>query len=303
MDGLLIIDKPRGLTSHDVVLEIRRLLGLARVGHGGTLDPEATGVLLVALGQAVRFFPYLSGHDKVNDGSIRLGYATDTYDASGRPTSEDKASALPSGDEVRAAMKNLEGEILQVPPPYSAKKIAGRPAYELARARQEVRLEPVRVRILAFTLRGYAPPFVAFEARCSSGTYVRSLAHDLGKALGCGAHLHELRRTVSGPYTVGMAVGLEAVRRAAAAGRAGELVLPLEELLPETAKVVLVPEAVGRARNGSALFPEHVAGPLRDALLSSQGSLFRVFEPSGRLLGLARPSPARDALKPFLVLR
>jgi tRNA pseudouridine55 synthase len=303
MDGLLILDKPRGCTSHDVVLDVRRLLGFGRVGHGGTLDPDATGVLLIALGQAARFFPYLSGQDKVYEGTIRLGFTTDTYDASGRPTSTDKAFALPSADEVRAAMKNLEGETLQVPPPYSAKKIAGRPAYRLARAHKEVSLEPVRVTVQAFALKGYAPPLAAFEARCSSGTYVRSLAHDLGKALGCGAHLQELRRTVSGPYTLALAVTLDAVERAAAAGRIRELVIPLEELLPETPAVVLVPEAIGRARNGSPLLPEHVAGPLRDALLSGRDRLYRIFEPSGRLLGLARPSPGGDALKPFLVVR
>ena len=148
----------------------------------------------------------------------------------------------------------------------------------------------------------YSPPLAAFEARCSSGTYVRSLAYDLGKALGCGAHLQELRRTVSGPYGLAQAVTLDTVERAAAAGRVRELVIPLEELLPEAPGVVLVAEAIGRARNGSLLLSEHVAGPLREAL-SGGDRLFRVFEPSGRLVGLARPSPGGDALKPFLVVR
>jgi tRNA pseudouridine55 synthase len=302
MDGLLIVDKPRGRTSHDVVLIVRKLLGLRRVGHGGTLDPEATGVLLVALGQATRFFPHLSGQDKAYEGRIRLGYATDTYDAAGRPTSEDRASALPSIDEVRAAMRSLEGEVLQAPPSYSAKKLSGRPAYKLARARKDFALAPVRVTVRAFTLVSYTPPFVAFEAACSSGTYIRSLAHDLGRRLGCGAHLYELRRTASGPYTLDRTVSLSALESAAAEGRVRELVIPLEELLPETPAVVLVPEAVGRARNGSLLYSEHVAGPFREAQLKGEKGLIRVFEPSGRLLGLARSSPGREAIRPFLVL-
>ncbi|MGZ4887344.1 MAG: tRNA pseudouridine(55) synthase TruB, partial [Candidatus Aminicenantales bacterium] len=195
MDGLLIIDKPPGCTSHDVVLRVRSLLGTKRVGHGGTLDPDATGVLLVALGQATRFFPFLSGHDKTYQGRIRLGHATDTYDAAGRPTTEEWTDAFPGDAAVAAAMKSFEGEILQVPPPYSAKKLGGRPAYKLARAGRDFVLEPVRVTVRLFRLENYAPPFLDFEAACSAGTYIRSLAHELGLKLGCGGHLHSLRRT------------------------------------------------------------------------------------------------------------
>jgi len=302
MDGLLILDKPRGCTSHDVVLEVRRLLRLQRVGHAGTLDPEATGVLIVALGQATRFFPYLSGQDKAYAGTIRLGYATDTYDATGRPTSEDRAPVFPSPDEVSAAMKSLEGVMLQSPPPYSAKKLGGRPAYRLARARKTFALTPVRVTIRAFTLKSYAPPFAAFEAACSSGTYIRSLAHELGQRLGCGAHLFDLRRTASGPYGLDHTLSLGEVESAAAQGRIDKIVIPLEELLPEATAVILTPEAVGRARNGSPVPFEQPAESPFEVREAGEDRLFRLFEPSGRLLGLARLTAAGSALRPVLVI-
>jgi len=304
MDGLLIVDKPAGCTSHDVVLQVRRLLGLKRVGHAGTLDPDATGVLLVALGQATRFFPFLSGHDKTYEGRIGLGFSTDTYDASGQTVSAVTGTeALPGRDAVAAAMKTLEGDLLQVPPPYSAKKVGGKPAYRLARAGRRVALEPARVRVKSFRLTDYTPPLLGFEVECSSGTYVRSLAHDLGYRLGCGAHLQVLRRTASGPYSVREAVSLAELEEAAEAGRAGRFVVPVERLLPETPAVTLSPDAVGRVLNGSAILPEHLAEPGAAELAGGKAASFRVFDPSGKLLALARPSSSRDSLKPFLVLK
>ncbi|MGD1010663.1 MAG: tRNA pseudouridine(55) synthase TruB [Candidatus Aminicenantales bacterium] len=302
MDGLLIIDKPRGCTSHDVVLRVRSLLKLKRVGHGGTLDPDATGVLLVALGRATRFFPYLSGQDKTYEGTIRLGFATDTYDASGRPASEEKADSPPF-EAVAAAMRSLEGEILQVPPPYSAKKIGGSPAYKLARARKEFTLEPVRVIVRSFALRNYAPPFVEFEAVCSSGTYIRSLAHDLGLKIGGGAHLHSLRRTSVGPYTVGEAVSLAGIEEALAGVRLPELVIPLEELLPGSPAVALSKEATARVLNGAPLFPKDFVPLSGETLSRADAGIFRVIGPSGRLLALARPSADGDRLLPLLVVK
>jgi tRNA pseudouridine55 synthase len=304
MDGLLIIDKPTGCTSHDVVLRVRRVLGQKRAGHAGTLDPEATGVLLVALGQATRFFPYLSGHDKTYEGRIRLGFSTDTYDASGEMASaETEAAALPGREAVAGAMKTLEGDGLQVPPPYSAKKVGGKPAYKLARAGRDVVLEPVRIRVRSFRLTDYSPPLLGFEVECSAGTYVRSLAHDLGLRLGCGAHLRSLRRTASGPYSVRAAVSLAGLEEAAEAGRADGLVVPVERLLTDLPAVSLVPEAVGRVLNGSPLRPEDLAGPGAEELARGGSAVCRVFDPSGKLLALARPSPPRDSLRPFLVLR
>ena len=219
-DGLLIIDKPAGPTSHDVVQSVRKALAMRRVGHGGTLDPDATGVLLVAAGQATRFFPFLSKENKVYEGRIRLGFATDTCDASGRPVSEVSAD-LPGRAELAEAMKAFEGEILQTPPRYSAKKIAGRPVYKMARADKKFDLEPVRITIERFVLLDYRPPDVDFEAACSAGTYIRSLAHDLGHRLGCGGHLAVLRRTSVGPYGLADAVPARGLRGRGGQGRGG----------------------------------------------------------------------------------
>jgi tRNA pseudouridine55 synthase len=301
-EGLLVIDKPAGLTSHDVVQKVRRLLDLRRVGHGGTLDPDATGVLLVAVGQATRFFPYLSKEDKVYEGSIRLGFATDTYDASGRPASGECLD-FPGPERLEIAMKSFEGEILQVPPPYSAKKLAGKPVYKLARANKEFSLKPSAVRVERFRPVGFRPPLVEFEARCSSGTYIRSLAHDLGRLLGCGAHLATLRRTSVGPYALRDAIPLGALEEAASRGEAGALLIPLELLLPGVPAAVVRPEAEVRVRNGLHLEPDHLAaaGPGAPAV-PGDAPLFRVLSASGALLALARPSPGGDRILPFLVL-
>jgi len=301
-DGLLIVDKPAGPTSHDIVQKVRQLLGTRRVGHGGTLDPAATGVLLVAAGQATRFFPYLSKENKVYEGRIRLGFATDTYDASGRPDAEE-CRDLPSIYKLIPAMKAFEGGILQTPPRYSAKKLGGRPVHRLARAHKEFALEPSAVTVVRFTLRAYRPPFVDFEAECSAGTYIRSLAHDLGRRLGCGAHLDALRRTAVGPYTLSDAVPLAELEEAAARGEAARHILPLERLLPWIPAVTVLAEAEVRVRNGSPLEPTDLAAPQSGMALSSAGtSLVRLFSGSGKLLALARPSPDGVRLRPFLVI-
>ena len=296
VDGLIVIDKPAGLTSHDVVRRVRRALGLRRVGHGGTLDPDATGVLLVAAGQATRFFPFLSKEDKVYEGRIRLGLETDTYDASGRPVTE-PSTTFPDRPALLAAMKGFEGEILQVPPRFSAKKVDGRPGYKRARAEEEFELKPVPVRIARFVLRDYRPPDVDFEAACSAGTYVRSLAHDLGRNLGCGAHLASLRRTSAGEYGLAEAVPLGAFEDAAAGGEAGRFIRPLEKLLAWAPALTVGPEAAAYVRNGRPIGPDALGAPLPEA----GTGLVRLFSEDGRLLGLARPAPD-GTLHPFLVI-
>ena len=305
MDGLLIIDKPAGPTSHDVVQRVRRLLGQRRVGHGGTLDPAATGVLVVAAGQATRFFPYLPTRRKFYEGVIRLGWSTDTYDGSGRRTGEE-CRLIPGAEEVRAAMRTFEGEILQSPPPFSAKKLEGRPAYKLARARRDVRLKPVMVTVEAFRLLAYRPPHAEFEAVCSAGTYIRALAHDLGRTLGCGGHLATLRRTAVGPYSIRDAVPLDELEEAAKAGGAGRFLIPLEKLLPEAPAVAVAAGAERRVRTGAALGPAHLA-EAASALpfpppVPPGTSLVRLLDGSGKLLALAKLSPPGDELLPVLVL-
>ena len=301
-DGLLVIDKPSGLTSHDVVARVRRILGVRRVGHGGTLDPDATGVLLVAVGQATRFFPYLSKEDKVYEGTIRLGFATDTYDASGRPSTEESRD-FPSREDLAEAMKNFEGTIHQTPPAYSAKKLDGKPVYKLARAHKEFTLKPSIVTVEWFRLGDYRPPLAVFETKCSSGTYVRSLAHDLGQRLGCGAHLDALRRTSVGPYALGDAVPLATLEEPGGKDLAAALLLPLERLLVGLPAVAVLPEAEVRIRNGAALGSEHLGPPLPGAPpFPREASVLRLIGGSGKLLALARPSPDCESLHPFLVI-
>jgi tRNA pseudouridine55 synthase len=300
-EGLLVIDKPAGPTSHDIVQRVRRALGTRRVGHGGTLDPDACGVLLVAAGRATRFLAFLAKEGKSYDGRIRLGYATDTYDASGRPVSEERRD-LPEAGAVEAAMRAFAGPLLQTPPRFSAKKIGGRPGYELARAEAEFTLAPAAVIVSRFALRDYRPPFVEFEAEVSAGTYIRSLAHDLGLRLGCGAHLAFLRRTAVGPYRLDGAVALALFEEDAARGEAGRHVIPVEKLLPGAPAVVVLPEAEALVGNGSFLEPASFDPAPGSPSLPADAPVVRVFSGSGRLLALARPRAEGAGLHPFLVL-
>jgi tRNA pseudouridine55 synthase len=302
VDGLILIDKPRGLTSHDVVFRVRSLLSGEKTGHCGTLDPEATGLLLITVGKATRFFPFLSAHDKTYEGVIRFGFSTDTYDASGRPTSPPN-EAWPAETRLLEAMKEFEGPQSQRPPAYSAIKRDGRPVYELARKNQDVVLEPRDVVIRRFSLKAYAPPEAEFEVECSAGTYIRSLAHDLGQALGCGAHLAGLRRTASGSYRIGEAVPLGGLDAAAAGGRWDEVLRPMESLLTEFPALSLGAEGSERARHGNLILPSQAAAAVTEELFRSDpGRIFRLFDGAGRLLALARRSSDGEGLSPFVVV-
>ena len=215
MNGVLIIDKSSGLTSHDVVHQARRILGQRSVGHLGTLDPMATGVLPLVIGSFTRLAQFYLSSEKTYEGTVRFGFSTDTYDAEGEPTSAPSNPAL-SREAVESAAGKFRGVISQTPPPFSAKKIKGVPAYKLARKQQEVRLEPVQVEIKEFEILSIDADRAAFRARVGSGTYMRSVAHDMGRALGCGAHLESLRRTSVAEFTLADAHTLE---KLAALGR------------------------------------------------------------------------------------
>lgn len=211
MDGILVIDKPVGPTSHDVVAEVRRLLDERTVGHTGTLDPMATGVLPLVLGHASKIARYLSGGDKTYRATLRLGVETTTLDAEGEVTSARPVVATRA--EVEAALATFVGAITQLPPMYSAKKVDGKRLYELARKGVEVEREPKSVTIHRITLVDYVLPDVTVDVHCSAGTYVRVLAKDLGDRLGCGGHLKQLRRVQAGPFSIDAAVSLEVLRK------------------------------------------------------------------------------------------
>jgi len=305
MHGLILVDKPRGATSHDVVARIRRILCLQRVGHFGTLDPLATGLLLVAVGSATRLFPCYSRHDKLYSGEMRLGFSTDTYDTEGKPTSE--ASGLfPDRDTLVEAMKKFSGPLEQVPPPYSAKKVEGKPLYKWARAKKNVLLKASPVVIYEFALKGYSPPHVAFDVHCASGTYVRSLVHDLGQALGCGAHLTALRRLAIGGYGISEALSLDKIASLAREGNHAGFLLPLETLLPEAPKAILSEQGRLLLRKGRPLpaelvlriFPgEPPAGPTAEC-----AKAYRLFAQEGRFLALAKLLEGKKSFLPFIVL-
>ncbi len=216
MNGVLIIDKPAGLTSHDVVNRVRRLLNQRSVGHLGTLDPMATGVLPLVLGNFTRLAQFYVSSEKTYEGTVRFGFCTDTYDAEGEPTSESKQVNLRQED-LEPALSRFRGVIEQVPPPFSAKKIKGVPAYKLARKQKEVKLAPVQVEIKELDILGVDVDRMRFRARVASGTYMRSVAHDLGHVMGCGAHLESLRRTAVAEFTEDDAHTLEEL--AAKAGK------------------------------------------------------------------------------------
>ncbi len=304
MDGLIVIDKPPGLTSHDVVLRIRKIIKGEKTGHCGTLDPDATGVLLIAVGRATRLFPFLSGHDKTYRGTIRFGFSTDTYDAAGRPTSAE-SQEYPDENALRRAMRQFEGSIVQNPPPYSAKKLGGQPSYKLARASREVILRPQEVTIYRFELETFRPPLANFVAECSSGTYMRALAHDLGKLLGCGAHLAGLRRTASGEFGLADAHSLDDFRSKAESGNWQGLIIPIEELFPGLQTIKLNSEGENRARHGNRILPGHVLAFLngRPGASFGQEPVFRLVSRDGKLLALARRSYDREGFSPFLVLK
>jgi tRNA pseudouridine55 synthase len=212
MDGVLVVDKAAGMTSHDVVQRMRRIAGERSIGHLGTLDPMATGVLPLVIGRMTRLAQFYTHSEKGYEGTIRFGFATDTYDAAGDPASE-RVEANVTLEEVREVAKLLVGEIEQMPPPFSAKKIAGVPAYKLARKKQPVELKPVKVTVHELEITGINQEYVSFRARVSSGTYLRSIAHELGKKLGPGAHLASLRRTWLAEFTLNEAFTLEHVER------------------------------------------------------------------------------------------
>jgi len=249
INGVLIIDKPSGLTSHDVVHRVRRIVGQRDVGHLGTLDPLATGILPLVLGNMTRLAQFYLKSDKSYEGVIRFGFATDTYDADGEPSGEAQTFSN-SLDELRELAGRFHGVVEQMPPPFSAKKIQGVPAYKLARKKQEVPLRAVQVEIKKFEIDSLENSCACFRARVASGTYLRSVAHDLGQLAGCGAHLQSLRRTVVAEFTLEDAHTLEQLQAGVQAGELEAALIHPRKLLPSIPAVTATDEIASRIRHG-----------------------------------------------------
>jgi len=276
VSGVLVLDKPVGMTSHDVVQVVRRGIGIRRAGHTGTLDPRASGVLVILIGPAVRLSEYVSAADKRYQATIRLGSSTDTFDSEGVVTGTANYLEI-TEDEFDEALQSFVGEIEQVPPPYSAIKINGRRAYEKARQGEEVNLEPRKINVYSLELLEWAPPEAVIDVHCSSGTYVRSLANDLGQKLGSGAHLVGLRRTRSGQFTLKDAVPLRRLQEAFLAGDWYKYLIPAAEALSDWPSVELDADQVELVRHGHRVPAEpHMRGWARG--VSQQGDLVALLE-------------------------
>jgi tRNA pseudouridine55 synthase len=284
--GLIVIDKPSGITSHDVVARVRRLIGEKSCGHLGTLDPMATGVLPLVLGRFTRISQFYGDSPKSYEGEIRLGFATDTYDAEGEPATSPSPVRV-SLEVVNSAASAFLGDIQQLPPPYSAKKIAGVPAYKLARRDQPVELKPVPVTVHQFEITSLEGDRASFRARVSSGTYIRSLAHDLGQRLGCGAHLSALRRTQVAEFLPEDLRTFDQLEAAIASGALESISVHPRRILPDMPCVSATEENVAWIRNGRAInLPEMSTAPLvkvfhgqRDLICIAQRIAGTLFHP------------------------
>ena len=277
ISGALVVDKPVGMTSHDVVQAIRNGTGLRRAGHTGTLDPRASGVLVILVGPAVRLSEYVSASDKRYQAIIRLGGSTDTFDAEGMVTpTKDPVNVTEA--QFEEALQTFVGEIEQTPPPYSAVKVQGRKAYEMAREGEEVELAPRKITVHHLEVLEWAPPEVVIDVHCSSGTYVRSLANDLGVMLGCGAYLVGLRRTKSGRFSLRDSVPLRKLQEAFTAGNWYQYLIPAAEALGDWPAVELNPDEVEGVRHGHRV--KVVGEPTETKVrgVSTQGELVALME-------------------------
>jgi len=275
ISGVLVVDKPVGLTSHDVVQVIRKGTNIRRAGHTGTLDPRASGVLVVLIGPAVRLSEYVSASDKRYQAVVQLGTTTDTYDSEGEVLNTNPVDI--TEEQFTDALQNFIGEIEQVPPPYSAVKVKGRKAYEMAREGEEVDLSPRKIQVYNLELLEWTPPEAVIDVYCSSGTYVRSLAHDLGNKLGCGAHLVGLRRTKSGRFTLREAIPLRKLREAFDNNTWYQYLIPAAEALSDWPSMTLTNEQMDAIRHGHRIQGEALDKNLACGI-SEQGELVALLE-------------------------
>ncbi|HEV8336727.1 MAG TPA: tRNA pseudouridine(55) synthase TruB [Candidatus Polarisedimenticolia bacterium] len=283
--GVLLIDKEEGVTSHDVVDRVRRIVGFQRVGHTGTLDPMATGLLPICLGKATRLSRFLTSSDKTYAGTIRFGQATDTHDREGRPLGPQRSVEF-SREQLMVAVRSLSGPITQVPPIYSAKKHGGVPLYRFARRQLDVPRAPIQVVIHFLRVFEMEGSDLRFEVKSSPGTYIRVLVHDLGEMLGCGAHLHSLRRTACGDFQISGAVNLDLLAQKVREGQFPEILIPLERVPLGFGTVVANRQGLQAVKNGRALGVREIL-PSRSSL--SPGPC-RVENETGELVAIGRLS-------------
>jgi len=279
ISGILVVDKPTGMTSHDVVEIVRKGTNIRRAGHTGTLDPRASGVLVILIGPAVRLSEFVSASDKRYQAILRLGNATDTYDADGRFTRATSSAPINvTEQQFGEVLSRYIGKIEQTPPPYSAVKVQGRKAYEMARQGEDVQLEPRIIDVYHLEVLEWAPPEVVIDVHCSSGTYVRSLANDVGVALGCGAYLVGLRRTKSGRFSLRDAVPLRKLQEAFASGHWYQYLIPAAEALAEWPAIELNPDQVEEVKHGHRIpaAPEAKPGLVRG--VSMAGELIAILD-------------------------
>jgi tRNA pseudouridine55 synthase len=296
LSGVLVVDKPAGITSHDVVAVARRALGERGIGHTGTLDPMATGVLPLAVGKATRLVRFLTASTKDYDAVIRFGRATDTYDATGTTTAESPQRPTRTGLEI--GLLALSGEYDQLPPPYSAKKVDGRRAYAMARRDEPVALKPVPVTASRVILTAFDDDTASVSITCSAGFYVRSFAHELGRRLGCGACLEGLRRTRSGEFTIDEAIPFDALTHGSSATLH---LIPVERLMTQLPAVQLTPQGLDWVAHGRTVGPAQCAIAVPDACHSG-GGWVRLLSEGGALAALAEADPASRTLHPSIVL-
>lgn len=293
LDGVLVIDKPQGITSHDVVATARRGLREKRIGHTGTLDPLATGVLPLVIGQATRLARFLTASDKSYEATIRFGMTTDTYDVTG--TELTRSGLTPTREALDASLASLRGEYLQTPPAFSAKKVSGNRAYDLARRQQAPQLTPVPVRVSRAEVTAFDGARASIALSCSAGFYVRSFAHALGERLGVGACLEALRRTRSGDFGLDGAMTFDQLQRGPE--HATGWLTPLDTLLPGVPAVTVAPDALAWVTHGRELGPgcyqPHLAG---------SPDWIRLLDRDGRLLAMATRGSTPGALHPSIVL-
>jgi tRNA pseudouridine55 synthase len=249
LDGVIVIDKPEGWTSHDVVGKMRRIAQTKRIGHLGTLDPFATGVLPLVVGRATRLARFYTRSDKIYEGTVRFGWATNTHDRTGEPLGEARDVRIEAA-ELEPLLDRFRGEFLQTPPSVSAKKVAGRRAYELARKDIAVELPPSPVNVYELTVLSIESCLVKLRVHCSGGTYLRSIAHDLGTAMGCGAHLAELRRLASGEFELAKARTIAQLEALAFGDGLGEAIVPMAQMMPDFPSILVDDIAAAQIRQG-----------------------------------------------------